>query len=108
MALPTDPKARKAVPIVTGCFDFFPDALAAVARLSLKAQQKHNPGGGKLEWVRGKSTDHADCIGRHLLERGQIDPETGESQTVAVAWRALALLQTEIENDRSVASPAVE
>lgn len=95
--LPTDSKARKETPIVTGCFDFFPDALAAIARLSLKCQKKHNPEGGKLEWVRDKSADHADCVGRHLLERGQIDPETGESQTVSMAWRALALLQLECE-----------
>lgn len=98
MSLPTDSKARKAIPIVTGCLDYFPDALAAVARLSLKANEKHNPG-QPLHWSRDKSTDHADCIGRHLIERGQIDPETGESFTVAIAWRALALLQLEIEKE---------
>lgn len=96
MSLPTDPKARKAIPIVTGCLDYFPDALAAVARLSLKANEKHNPG-QPLHWSKNKSADHADCLVRHLLERGKIDPETGESFTVHTAWRALALLQTEIE-----------
>jgi hypothetical protein len=96
MALPVDPKDRKQIPIVTGCLDYFPDALAAVSRLSLKANEKHNPG-QPLHWSKGKSADHADCLVRHLIERGQIDPETGESFTVHVAWRALALLQTEIE-----------
>ena len=32
MSLPTDAKQRKAVPLCTGVLDYFPDALAAVAR----------------------------------------------------------------------------
>lgn len=95
----SDPKERKATPLCTGCLDYFPDALAAVARLSFKSNEKHNPG-QPLHWSKGKSADHADCLVRHLIERGEIDPETGESFTVHVAWRALALLQTEIERKR--------
>lgn len=100
MSLPTDSKARKGVPICTGALDYFPDALAAVARLSLKANEKHNPG-QPLHWSKGKSNDHADCLVRHLLERGTQDAEVQESHTVHVAWRALALLQTEIENGQA-------
>lgn len=99
MALPLDAKERKAVPICTGVLDYFPDALAAVARLSLKANEKHNPG-QKLHWSKDKSSDHADCLVRHLLERGSQDPEMQESHSVHVAWRALALLQIEIETQR--------
>ena len=99
MSLPTDYKERKATPICTGCLDYFGDALAAVARLSLKANEKHNPG-EPLHWSKGKSSDHADCLVRHLLERGKVDEEMQESHTVHVAWRALALLQTEIESSR--------
>ena len=96
MSLPNDAKARKHTPICTGVLDYFPDALAAVSRLSLKANEKHNPG-EPLHWSKDKSGDHADCLVRHLLERGTEDPEMQESHTVHVAWRALALLQTEIE-----------
>lgn len=99
MSLPTDYAARKATPIYSGCLAYFPDALAAVARLSLKANEKHNPG-EPLHWSKGKSNDHADCLVRHLLEQGTLDEEMQESHTVHVAWRALALLQTEIENAR--------
>ena len=95
--LPTDYAERKGTPMATGCLDYFPDALAAVARLSKKANEKHNPG-QKLHWSKGKSNDHADCLLRHLVERGKVDEEMQESHTVHVAWRALALLQTEIEN----------
>jgi hypothetical protein len=41
--------------------------------------------------------DHADCIMRHLVDRGTVDPEDGISHTTKVAWRALALLQEELE-----------
>lgn len=100
VVLPTDSAARKQTPLVTGCLDYFPDALAAVARLSFKANEKHNPG-EPLHWSKDKSADHADCLGRHLLDRGKWDEEMEESHTVHVAWRALALLQTEIESDRN-------
>jgi hypothetical protein len=89
-------EARKATPLFGGCLNYFPDALAAVARLSKIGNDKHNPG-QPLHWSKGKSNDHADCLARHLVDHGKIDPETGLSHTVAVAWRALALLQTEIE-----------
>ena len=94
--MPTDAKARKAIPLATGCLDYFPDALAAVSRLSLKANEKHNPG-KPLHWSREKSADHADCILRHMVERKQIDPETGEGFWVHIAWRALAQAQLEEE-----------
>lgn len=87
---------RKGEPLCLGVLDYFPDALSAVARLSKHANEIHNPG-EPMHWSRGKSADHADCLLRHLRDRGQLDEETGMSHTVAVAWRALALLQLELE-----------
>ena len=94
--LPTSSSARKAVPLCAGVLDYFPAALAAVARISKYGNDKHNPG-EPLHWSRGKSADHADCIARHLIDRGIVDPETGESHTAELAWRALAMLQEEEE-----------
>lgn len=94
--LPTDAAARKTIPIATGVMDYFPAALAAVAELSRKGNEKHNPG-QPLHWSRGKSSDHADCILRHLIDRGSVDPEDGIPHSVKTAWRALALLQEELE-----------
>lgn len=102
MALPTAAAERKNIPIVTGFCDYFPDAIAAVAELSRVANEQHNPG-QPLHWAREKSTDHADCIGRHLLERGTIDTD-GQRHSAKLAWRALALLQTEIETTRAPAT----
>lgn len=93
--LPTDSEARKNIPMATGVLDYFPAALAAVAELSKIGNDKHNPG-EELHWARGKSMDHADTIMRHLVERGTLDTD-GLLHDAKVAWRALAMLQEELE-----------
>jgi hypothetical protein len=101
--LPTDSKARKGIPITTGVLDYFPKALAAVAEVSMAGNEKHNPG-QPLHWSRDKSDDHADCVGRHLLERGHFDMvgNIKVRHSAQLAWRALALLEIEIETERKV------
>lgn len=101
--LPTDSAERKRIPMARGLLDYFPAALAEVARVSWIGNEKHNPG-AELHHARGKSMDHADCIVRHLIDRGKIDrvelPDGRVfevSHTAYVAWRALALLQEELE-----------
>ena len=93
--LTADAAQRKATPIATGVLDYFPDAIAAVAETSRIGNEQHNPG-QPLHWAREKSTDHADCIARHLIERGTMDTD-GIRHSAKVAWRALAMLQVEIE-----------
>jgi hypothetical protein len=101
--LPTDSKVRKEIPVTTGVFDYFPNALAEVAKISYYGNQKHNPG-QPLHWSRGKSNDHPDCIGRHLLERGSFD-ENGLRHSAMLAWRALANLQIELEEEAKTVNP---
>ena len=97
VALPSGSAVRKTLPMATGVLDYFPAALAEVAKLSRFGNDKHNPG-QPMHHSRGKSSDHADCILRHLVDRGRPDPDMGGlSHSVAVAWRALALLQEELE-----------
>lgn len=93
--LPTDPKTRKEHPIARGVLDYFPLAIAEVARVSKVGNDQHNPG-QPMHWAREKSSDHADCIARHLIERGSIDTD-GLRHSAKMAWRALALLQLELE-----------
>src|SRR5216683_3168612 len=95
MSLSSDAKKRKDLPITRGVLDYFPDAIAAVAEVSRLGNEQHNPG-QPLHWAREKSTDHADCIARHLIERGTVDMD-GARHSAKLAWRALALLQTELE-----------
>ena len=95
--LPTDSVERKRIPLATGLLDYFPLALIEVARLSLVGNEQHNPD-SPLHWDRAKSKDEADAMLRHFLERGTWDTD-GCRHSAKVAWRALALLQKEIEAD---------
>lgn len=101
--LPTDKTARKERPIARGVLDYFPDAIAEVARVSYVGNQQHNPG-EEMHWARHKSHDHADCIARHLIDRGKLDDD-GMRHSAKTAWRALALLQIELEEAASQATP---
>ena len=98
----TDSATRKTYPMFRGLLAYFPDALAEVARLSYLGNEKHNPG-EEMHHARGKSGDHADCIVRHLVNHGGFDGDTRES--AALAWRALALLQEELEREHGLPLP---
>jgi hypothetical protein len=102
--LPTDAKARKAVPIFSGVLRYFPDAIAAVAACSQAGNDQHHPG-EPLHWDRSKSTDELDALTRHLVEAGTLDTD-GIRHSAKVAWRALANLQKEIEKERTAQSVA--
>lgn len=101
----SDPKARKGIPIATGVLDYFPLALAAVAEVSRIGNEQHHPG-EPLHWDRSKSTDESDALIRHFLERGTLDTD-GARHSAKVAWRALALLEKELEN-AAKADPVVQ
>lgn len=100
MALPTDAQLRKATPIYSGFVKYFPDAMAAVSRLSKVGNDQHNPG-QPLHWAKEKSTDHEDCIMRHLADHAAGVPtdSDGIPHLVKVAWRAMAALQIAIDNE---------
>ena len=92
-----DAAARKSRPVYSGVLRYFPLALLEVSRVSLAGSEQHNPG-QPLRWDKSKSTDDADALVRHLLQAGTIDTD-GLRHTAKVAWRALALLQRELEAD---------
>lgn len=83
---------RKAEPIHSGVLLYFPDALAAVARVSKAGNDKHNPG-EPLHWSRAKSADQLDAATRHSLTPNQLDADDGELELAHQAWRTLAELQ---------------
>lgn len=95
----TDKEERKRTPIYSGVLMYFPDAIAEVARCSMAGNEQHHPG-TPLHWDRNKSTDEKDALVRHLMESGTMD-EDGIRHSTKVAWRALAMLQKEIENDKT-------
>lgn len=101
--LPSDANARNEYPMADGLLFYFPAALAAVARVSKTGNDQHNPG-EPMHWARGKSMDHENKIIRHLLDAGTLDKD-GLRHTAKVAWRALALLQEELEQQEGAPLP---
>ena len=97
LTLPVESLDRKKYPITTGVLDYFPDAIIAIARVSYEGNEQHNPG-EPVHWDRTKSMDQADTLMRHFLARGKLDVD-GQRHTAKMAWRALALLQLEIEGE---------
>lgn len=96
--LETDPAARKDIPLARGVLDYFPDALCEVAKCSLAGNRQHHSD-KPLHWDKSKSSDEADALMRHLIERGTIDTD-GIRHSSKVAWRALALLQRELDAEK--------
>jgi|ERR1035437_4114682 hypothetical protein len=98
-----DSQDRKNTPVFSGVLMYFPDAIQAVAKHSAAGNLKHNPG-QPLHWAKEKSKDQADCIARHLIDIGPnwdgVDPETESLHAQALAWRALALLQTVLDRQK--------
>ena len=88
---------RKQIPVYSGVINYFPDAIKEVAKCSYAGQQQHNPD-KPLAWDRSKSGDELDALMRHLIDAGTIDTD-GVRHSAKVAWRALANLQKEIENE---------
>jgi len=96
MTLPTDSKERKDYPILNGCIRYFPAALAGVALISKKGNDKHNPG-QELHHARSKSMDHGDCIMRHLIDVQDLLSSNNKTEILEevsqLAWRVLAYSQ---------------
>ncbi len=102
-SLPEEQSKREEFPIAEGCLDYFPAAIAAVARLSWLATRQHHPD-KPMHWDRTKSRNHRDKILRHLIDSGGVD-DKGIRHSVMVAWRALALLQEELEREEGYPVP---
>ena len=85
--LPQDAAARKAIPVYSGFMCYFPKAIAEVAHHSLIGGLQHGQTPETLHWDRSKSGDELDALMRHIVEE----------DWVAVAWRAMANLEKQIE-----------
>ena len=103
---PFTAKERKERPVYSGVLRYFPKALLEIARVSHAGNEQHHPG-KPLHWDRAKSTDEADALVRHLLEAGTFDTD-GQRHTAKVAWRALALLEKELEADPETSTTVQE
>lgn len=102
-ALPTDAARRNEYPMADGLLYYFPNALAEISRISKIGNDQHNPG-QPMHWSRGKSTDHANKIIKHLVDAGKMDTDNTR-HTAKMAWRALAMLQEELEREEGAPLP---
>ena len=87
--LPEDAKERKAIPVYTGFINYFPRAIAEVAKISLAGGIQHGQTAETLHWDRPKSGDELDAMMRHILDK----------DWAQVAWRAMANLEKYIERE---------
>lgn len=118
ITLPTDSAERKNYPILSGCLKYFPAALAGVANVSKRGNDKHNPG-QDLHHARAKSMDHGDCVLRHLMDTEDLlisfernentaTPEQILLEADQMAWRALAYTQMLHEKFGSPMAPGAK
>lgn len=102
LSKPLSPQERKQRPMFRGLLRYFPEALEAVSNVSYVGNQQHNPG-QDLHWDKNKSTDDADALVRHLKEyaTGQVLDADNLPVLAKVCWRALAVLEREIEKEKN-------
>jgi len=83
---------RKMIPLYRGLFCYFPDALVEVAKQSVKGNLQHHPDSLDIWWDKSKSKDELDALLRHMLE----------GDWAAMAWRALAHLQRQLDEQTHI------
>lgn len=92
---------RKSMPVYTGVVKYFPNALKYVSVVSKAGNDQHHPD-KPLHWDKSKSFDHEDALMRHLIDHSHNPTDSdGILHLAKVAWRALAALETYLENERS-------
>lgn len=85
-------------PIVQGLFNYFPNALLAVAEVSKYGKEKYNVEYEDQNWrgVANGFTRYTDAAGRHLVMEsleGLYDSESRLMHAAHMAWNALARLE---------------
>ena len=82
------------IPLLRGCYQYFPRALLAVAQVSQVGANKYSWKG--WEKVDDGQNRYGDALARHLSEEaisGPYDAETGSLHAAQVAWNSLARLE---------------
>jgi hypothetical protein len=104
---PDNDQARKLLPIFKLVTRYFPKALREVTKVSVANNVRYNPekDPADINWARGKSTDQLGSAFRHMLEAA-VDGKVFETGTdiyvlAEAAWRILAALELEIENQEA-------
>jgi hypothetical protein len=105
LTLPVDSEARKNIQLLAGFLNYIPAAAVKFAEHAKAGNDKHNKG-EPLHHARWKSTDHEECLIRHLVDiqdykahlaRGTLPSEEAIkaliSEATAEFWRSGVFLQ---------------
>jgi hypothetical protein len=103
LMLPEDYDARKALPLYTFMFEYFPLAWLEVVKVAVAGNKQHANDGSGIRWAREKSTDQMNCAFRHIFDYGSGDPIDNDLQyhLAKAIWRLMAQLQLDIESKRN-------
>ena len=83
--------------------EFFPDAIRAMGDVIGAGQTQHIDGATSSPvWDKSKSNQHMQSLSRHLVDyaSGIDKDDDGTPHLAKIAWRALAQLQTDIDNNK--------
>jgi hypothetical protein len=107
MSLPTTDAERKALPVFTYMFEYFPDAYLAEVQVAVAGNNQHNPG-QPLHWAREKSKDQMNTAMRHIFDYGSGTKKDTDGQwhLAKAIWRLKAQLQLDIEAERTASIDA--
>ena len=118
---PQDDRQRKNLPVFAMLTRYFPKAVREVTKVCVVNNVRYNPERkpADINWARGKSPDQLGSLFRHILENvvdghvfEDVPPEvaaaTGFDKVYVLAeaaWRALAALEVEIEQQEGSEFP---
>lgn len=82
-------------PLVQGCLQYFPNALAAVAQVSDFGRRKYDTTFEARNWydLEGGLDRYTDALGRHITTTDTYDSESQLLHRAHAAWDALAALE---------------
>lgn len=99
-------------PVVEGVFNYFPNALKAVAQVSEYGTNKYNVFFYERSWIKVPNgySRYTNALGRHLLDEA-INPVDEESKLLhaqMAAWNALARLEILMQGGPTTTEASIE
>lgn len=83
--------------VVQGFMQYFPKAIAEVARVSEFGAQKY--AWANWQFVDAGVERYTEALGRHLLETNPVDPESNLLHAAHTAWNAMARLELMLKDE---------
>lgn len=92
--------------VIKGFIEYFPNAIAEVARVSEFGAIKYDWGNWKF--VNNGVNRYTEALGRHLLASEETDPESALLHAAHIAWNAMARLELILKEKNNDSISAVD